>query len=75
MRIPIRATYRRAEKPGGRATLESAVYADVPDALILGTTAQVAADLAMRAGNEDAVVKIRRAIDRACEDGKLMIMD
>jgi len=75
MRIPIRATYRRAEKPGGRATLESAVYADVPDALIIGTAAQTAADMAMRAGDEDAVVKIRRAIDAACTDGKIMIMN
>ena len=73
--IPIRATYRRAEKPGGRATFESAVYADVPVGLIVGTAAQVAGDMAMRAGEEEAVVKIRRAIDRACEDGKIMIMD
>lgn len=73
--IPIRATYRRAEKPGGRATFESAVYADVPVGLIVGTAAQVAGDMAMRAGDEEAVVKIRRAIDRACEDGKIMIMD
>ena len=73
--IPIRATYRRAEKPGGRATFESAVYADVPVELIVGTAAQVAGDMAMRAGDEEAVVKIRRAIDRACEDGKIMIMD
>ena len=75
MRIPIRATYRRAEKPGGRATFESAVYADVPDELILGTAAQVARTMAMRAGDEEAVMKIGRAIDAACADGKLMTMN
>lgn len=73
--IPIRATYRRAEKPGGRATLESAVYADVPVELIAGTAAKVAVSMAMRAGDEEAVVRLNRAIERACEDGKLMIMD
>ena len=73
--IPVRAMYRRAEKPGGKATFESAVYADVPDELILGTAAQMAADMAMCAGDEEAVVKIRRAIDAACADGKLMTMN
>ena len=73
--IPIRATYRRAEKPGGRATLESAVYADVPVELIAGTAAQVAVSMAMRAVDEEAVTKINRALDKACDAGKLMIMD
>ena len=56
-------------------TLESAVYADVPDALIMGTAAQVARDMALRAGDEEAAAKIGRAIERACDDGKLMIME
>lgn len=56
-------------------TLESAVYADVPDALIMGTAAQVARDMALRAGDEEAAGKIGRAIERACDDGKLMIME
>ena len=73
--IPIRAIYRRAEKSGGKATLESSVYADVPVELIAGRAAQVAVTMAMRAGDEEAVTKLNRAIDRACEDGKLMIMD
>lgn len=73
--IPIRATYRRAQKPGEQATLESAVYADIPVQLIAGTAAKVAVSMAMRAGDEDAVIRLNRAIDRACEAGKLMIMD
>ena len=75
MTIPIRAMYRRAEKPGERATLESAVYADIPDKLVVGTAAMVARDLAMHAGDEEAVTKISRAIDAACTDGKIMIID
>lgn len=73
--IPIRATYRRAEKPGGKATLESAVYADVPIELVAGTAAQVAADLARRAGDEENMLRIRHAIDRARADGTIMTMD
>lgn len=73
--IPIRATYRRAEKPGGRATPKSEVCADVPVELIAGTAAKVAVSRAMHAGDDEAVAKLNRAIDRACEDGKLMIMN
>ena len=75
MQIPIRAIYRRAEKPGERATLESAVYADIPQELIVGTAAMAARDLAMRAGDDESVERISRAIDAACADGKIMIMD
>ena len=73
--VPIRAMYRRAEKPGQRATLESAVYADVPVELLAGAAARTAVGLAMRAGDEDAVARMNRAIDRACEAGKLIIMN
>ena len=35
----------------------------------------VARDMALRAGDDEAVTKISRAIDAACADGKIMIMD
>jgi len=47
----------------------------VPVELIAGTAAKVAVSRAMHAGDEEAVVRLNRAIDRACEAGKLMIMD
>lgn len=75
MMIPIRATYRRSDEPGGRATFESAVYADVPVELIVGTAAQVSADLAMHAGDEENAARILRAMDRAAADGKIILMD
>ena len=74
MQIPIRATFRRAEKPGGRATFESAVFAEIPDELVIGTAAQVAVDVAMRAGDDDAVSRLSRAIELAETDGKIMTM-
>lgn len=73
--IPVRATYRRAEKPGKTAMLDHAVYADVPDALIIGTAAQTAADLALHAGDEENHARILRAIDRARTAGTIMTMD
>lgn len=75
MMIPIRATYRRADKRGGRATRVSEVMADVPMEAIIGTTAQVAADLAIHAGDEDNYVRICRAIDAARADGKIMTIN
>lgn len=72
MIIPIRATFRRADKPGGRATMVSAEYADVPDALIMGQLAQAGADVALSRGDHDSYVRIRHAIDRAETDGKII---
>lgn len=72
MNIPIRATFRRADKPGGRATMVRAEYADVPDELIMGQMAQAGADIAIHRGDEDNFVRIRRAIDRAEMDGKII---
>lgn len=72
MNIPVRATFRRAEKRGERATMVSAVYADVPDALIMGQMALAGADVALHRGDEDNFVRIRRALDRAETDGKLI---
>lgn len=72
MMIPIRATYRRADKRGGRAELVSTVCADVPMEVIVGQTAQVAADIAIHRGDEENYVRIRRAIDAARADGKIM---
>ena len=50
----------------------SAVYADVPDELIMGQMAQAGADIAIHRGDEDNFVRIRRAIDRAEMDGKII---
>ena len=72
MNIPIRATFRRAEKRGERATMVSAVYADVPDELIVGQLAQTCADVALSRGDHDGYTRIRQAIDRAEIDGKII---
>lgn len=72
MNIPIRATFRRADKPGGRATMVRAEYADVPDALIMGQMAQAGADVALSRGDHDGYTRIRQAIDRAEMDGKII---
>lgn len=75
MMIPIRAVFNRSQTRGGRATLAEVQCADVPDALLMGTMAQTAADIAIHAHDEENFIRIRRAIDAACEDGKLMTMD
>lgn len=75
MMIPIRATFKRADKPGGRAVMVDAVYADVPMELIVGTAARVAQDLALHAGDEENYLRIRHAIERAEADGKIITMD
>lgn len=72
MNIPIRATFRRAEKRGEQATMVSAVYAEVPDALIMGQLAQAGADVALSRGDHDSYMRIRHAIDRAEVDGKII---
>ena len=74
MMVPIRATFKRADKPGGRAEMVSAVYADVPMELLVGTLAQAAMDVAMHSGDEDCYLEIRHAIERAEADGKIMTM-
>ncbi len=74
MVIPIRATFKRAEKRGERAEMVSAVYADVPNELVVGRCAQLARRHAMRAGDEESVERISRAMERAEDDGKIIIM-
>jgi len=74
MMIPIRATFKRADKPGGRAEMIDAVYADVPVELVMGTLAKAGESIARRKGDEDSADKIHRAIDLAEADGKLITM-
>lgn len=74
MMIPVRATFRRADKPGGRAVMIDAEYADVPVELIMGTLAQSAAAIVRRERGEDDYQTIRQAMDRAEADGKIMTM-
>lgn len=74
MMIPIRATFKRADKPGGRAEMIDAVYADVPMELVMGALAKAGESYARRKGDEDSADKIHRAIDRAEADGKLITM-
>lgn len=75
MQIMIRATFKRAEKPGGRAVLERGEYAEVPDALVFGTMAQCAQDKAASCGDHEGAGIIADAIERAERDGILMTMN
>lgn len=72
MRIPIRATFRRADKPGGKATLARAEYAEVPDTLIMGQMAKVGADVALHREDLDSYERIRGAARRAEDAGKII---
>lgn len=74
MRIPIRAIYKRAERPGEPAVMISADYADVPIELVAGQLAQAAADVASAKGDMDESERIRAALAQACADGKLMTL-
>lgn len=72
MRIPVRAAYRRPDKPGGEYTLIQEDYAEIPDALVAGEMALAGADIAHARGDEDGARRIEDAVERACADGKLM---
>lgn len=57
MRVMIRATYRRASKPGDDAVFDHGTYAEVPDRLVLGTAVAAIEDMtrAKDPGQADAL--------------------
>ena len=78
MLVPVRAVYSRSPRgksEGFESQMIDAVYADVPDGLVLGTLAQCAKEDALHAGDDEAAAIIDRAIDKARAAGEIMTMD
>lgn len=74
MKVVTRMIFKRAEKPGEQAVPMSAEYAEVPDALALGTLAQCALDSALHNGDDEGARLVKKAMDAAWEDGVIMTM-
>lgn len=74
MRIPIHAFFARGTKPGEEPKLISADYAEIPDALLMGTMAQAGVELATVRGDMDSAHRLSEALGRARADGKIQTL-
>ena len=74
MRIPIHAFFARGTKPGEEPVLLSADYAEIPDALLMGTMAQAGVELATVRGDMESAHTLSDALGKAQADGKIQTL-